>query len=109
MVDWSRVKELRNEVGDEDFNEILSMFLDETDAVIRRLPDAKTAKEIEGELHFLKGGALNIGMARFAALCQVGEKRAAEGRTDVDLAEIETVYAESRSALLAGLAQLEAA
>ena len=100
MVDWSRVKDLRSEVGLDDFEEIVAMFLEETDAVIRELSERTVAKSLESDLHFLKGSALNIGLASFARLCQQGEKNSSNGGTEVDLDEIVRVYWQSRNDLL---------
>lgn len=103
MVDWNRVRDLREEVGEEDFEEIVAMFLEETDAVVRELHKQTTAKALESNLHFLKGSALNIGMASLARICQAGEKAASQGQTDIDLAEIAQSYQKSRACLLDGL------
>lgn len=109
MVDWNRVKDLQTEVGEDDFEEIIAMFLEEADAVVKRLTIDDSAKSLESDLHFLKGSALNIGLARFAQLCQLGEKTAAAGATDIDLEKIIEVYHQSRDQLLAGLPERLAA
>lgn len=103
MVDWNRVNDLRREVGEENFDEIIAMFLEETDAVIQRLSRQASAKVLENDLHFLKGSALNIGLATLAGLCQRGEKQAALGDTDIDLSRIAKVYQLSRAELLGTL------
>lgn len=103
MVDWNRVNDLRREVGEENFDEIIAMFLEETDAVIHRLSWQTSAKVLENDLHFLKGSALNIGLATLAGLCQLGEKQAALGDTDIDLSRIAKVYQLSRAELLGAL------
>lgn len=109
MVDWSRVKDLRSEVGSDDFEEIIAMFLEETDAVIAGITKAKSTRSLESELHFLKGSALNIGLASFARLCQQGEKVASSGTLPVDLDEIVQAYWRSRNDLLAQLSSQVAA
>lgn len=109
MVDWNRVKILRSEVGSEDFEEIVAMFLDETDAVIRELSKKASTKSLEGELHFLKGSALNIGLASFALLCQQGEKIAASGSAEIALDQIIETYWRSRNELIGRLSSQIAA
>lgn len=103
MLDWTRVEELRNEVGGDDFEEIVAMFLEETDEAIGQLASCGSAHELERTLHSLKGSALNIGLAGFAGLCQSGEKQAAAGRCDLDLAHVRETYFQSRNALIGGL------
>ena len=109
MIDWSRVKSLRFEVGPEDFEEIIAMFLEETDAVILGFSVKKPTKSLETELHFLKGSALNIGLATFARLCQQGEKDASLGLVPADLDEIIQAYWQSRNDLLEHLSSQVAA
>ncbi len=101
MIDWDRVKDLKAELGQEDFAEVAVMFMEEADEVIARLTGAAGADVLEQDLHFLKGAALNLGFAQLASLCQDGERRAAAGLTDVDLGPVRASYAVSRQAFLA--------
>lgn len=102
MIAWDRVNELRSEIGEDEFDEVVVMFLEEADEVIARISTAAGAKALEADLHFLKGAALNLGFAEFAGLCQDGERRAAGGDTDVDLAQICSNYQASKLALERG-------
>lgn len=102
MIDWARVTELREEIGDEDFSEVVELFLEEVDAVIATL--APGMADLEAQLHFLKGSALNLGFDAFSTLCQDGESAAASGGgAGVDIPRILTVYAASRAEFSAGL------
>ena len=109
MIDWERVKELRGEIGAEDFDEVVDMFLEEADEAVTRLTPDLTAKAIEADLHFLKGAALNLGFVMLSGLCQDGERRAAGGSTEVDLTSVAQVYFESKAAFQNGLDQALAA
>lgn len=110
MIDWKRVQELRDEIGADGFGEVADMFLDEADQAVAALVSGVPAGEIEGQLHFLKGSALNLGLSDLAAVCHEGERAAALGRAaTVDIAQIASVYQASRRALLARLNQLSAA
>lgn len=109
MIDWTRVTELRDEIGAEDFDEVVEMFLDEADEVISRISPGDTAKSLEADLHFLKGAALNLGFADFAALCQDGERRSATGEVGLDIAAVQICYALSKTALAAGNSAIKAA
>lgn len=102
MIDWTRVSELRDEIGADDFIEVVEIFLEEVDAAIGVLGEDPTST-VEAQLHFLKGSALNLGFNDFASICQSGESRAAAGDTSLDLSEVQQSYAASRSAFLQGL------
>lgn len=102
MINWSRVAELREEVGAEDFEEIVELFLEEVDEVIGLLRGGDGLDELEDHMHFLKGSALNIGFSTFADLCQIGESLSAEGRIeDVDVDGVLDAYDAARLYFLA--------
>lgn len=104
MIDWNRVTELREEVGAEDFDEIVSLFLDEVESEISKLNMLETCVELGEMLHFLKGSALNLGFADFANLCQHGEDAANKGNgNEIDTKRVLSCYAASKSAFLGGL------
>lgn len=106
MIDWTRVEELRGEIGVEGFDEVADMFLDEADLTVKALLSGLPASEIEGQLHFLKGSALNLGLTDLAAFCQDGERKAAAGYgTLVDMGKVAALYQASRAVLLAGLSR----
>lgn len=93
MIDWDRVSELRDEVGAEDFLEVVEMFLDEVNEEIDTITDEMTAQELEAKLHFLKGSALNLGLKTFAEMCRVGEDMARQGELHgIDRTAIVTCY-----------------
>lgn len=104
MIDWERANELRAEIGCEGFAEVVDLFLDEVEAVVLRLEIRPEPAQYEADLHFLKGGAWNLGFAEFGALCQDGERKAATGNaSQVDLARIVEAYFASKDEFLAGL------
>ncbi|MEO8241783.1 MAG: Hpt domain-containing protein [bacterium] len=109
MIDWERVRELRAEIGADDFTEVAEMFLEEADEAIARLGPGLSAKATEDNLHYLKGAALNLGFRTLASLCQDGERRAASGDASVDLAAVRATYQTSRTAFDTGLAKAFAA
>ncbi len=106
MIHWPRVRQLRDEVGADEFDEVIQIFLDEVQEVIARLHADTRRLELEQNLHFLKGSALSLGFDQFSRLCQDGERRAAAGHAaEVDLSEILSVYDASKSVFQADLAQ----
>ena len=72
MIDWSRVSELKEEVGEEGFAEVIQMFFEEVEEVLDVL-DPKDTAGLASHLHFLKGSALNIGLNEVNRLCQNAE------------------------------------
>jgi len=103
MIDWKRVAELREEIGADGFVEVADMFLDEADGAVQALVTGLPAEEVEGQLHFLKGSALNLGLSELAAICQEGERKAAAGQgAAVDTAQVAAIYRASRARLLRG-------
>ncbi len=101
LIDWTRVRDLRSEIGADDFAEVVDMFLEEADEVVGRLSADAGAHVVECDLHFLKGSALNLGFAELAQLCQQGERFAAAGNTDAtDLDQVRASYQRSRATFL---------
>ncbi len=108
MIDWDRVHQLQDEIGKDEFAEVVTMFLDEAEEVLARISPAQGAAALGDDCHFLKGAALNLGFATLASLCQVAEKQAKVGDCTVNLPEMRQCYRASRDALLSGLANLAA-
>ncbi|MEX0277169.1 MAG: Hpt domain-containing protein [Ruegeria sp.] len=106
MIHWPRVKQLRHEVGADEFDEVVQIFLDEVAEVIARLPRETENRQMEQNLHFLKGSALSLGFELFSKLCQDGERRAAAGDgKDVDIRQIITSFDQSKAVFDAELKQ----
>ena len=104
MIDLGRLNDLRSEIGEDDFQEVLTLFLEETDDVIAQLGGASDLESIESRLHFLKGSALNLGLSELAILCQNGEKSAASGTPgSVDLQNVIKCYSASKTQLFTSL------
>ncbi|MCU0801735.1 MAG: Hpt domain-containing protein [Rhodobacteraceae bacterium] len=102
LIDWQRVDDLAQEIGAEAVEEVVVMFLEETDTVIDRI---RTQPPTTEDYHFLKGAALNLGLSDLAQLCQTGEAETKAGPADdVTRAQTIALFAASRQALLAGLA-----
>ncbi|QFT58224.1 Hpt domain protein [Sulfitobacter sp. THAF37] len=113
MIDWQQVTTLRDDVGPEDFDEIVARFLQEANETTRKLAAACDPHRLEEDLHSLKGNALNLGFSALSDLCQRGEISAAGGTLDPDdLGQILSCYDASRQSFLdwygaSGAAQTE--
>lgn len=69
MIDMARLEELRDDVGEEEFGEVLELFFLEVETAIDALPDAI---DRAAALHFIKGCALNLGFNDLANACEAG-------------------------------------
>ncbi len=100
MIDWARVGELRDEVGEEDLLEIADIFLEEMAEAIDPLRSGTPPASLPELLHFLKGASLNVGFAALGATCTTAEQT-----PDLaDLSKIVVQFDASRQAFLDGLA-----
>jgi HPt (histidine-containing phosphotransfer) domain-containing protein len=101
-MNWDRVHELRSEVGDDAFDEVVALFLEETDCMAGRLAARVDPATLGGDLHFMKGAALNLGFDELAAACAAAESALrSAGAGAVDLHALLEAYASSRRELLA--------
>jgi HPt (histidine-containing phosphotransfer) domain-containing protein len=99
MINWARVQELEQDIGPDVIGEVLEVFLDEVEDVFTRLD--QDSGQLEADMHFLKGSALNLGFDRMGRLCSDGEHAAASGDVGrIDLAAIQSVYEASKREVL---------
>ena len=99
MIDWAQIKQLEEDIGEEDFGDVVSLFLAEVDEAVAQLgknpPD--TSDKLAPALHFLKGSAYNLGFKAFGDYCSEGEKLSLEGKgEDVEIAKVITLYTDSK-------------
>ena len=104
MIDWDRVAELREEVGAEDFDEVVELFLQEVDEEIENLTTQTAQSDLAEKLHFLKGSALSLGFKEFSGLCQNGEAAlSVDPSATVDVQGLHASYQVSRNSFLSDL------
>jgi hypothetical protein len=104
MIDWNRVRSLREEVGADDFEDVLDAFFEESEEVVGRLRNSSMEDQLEFDLHFLKNCALNLGFGELSTLCQAGEKQVSAGNgATVNLTAILESFDMSRQRFLAEL------
>ncbi|WP_298259160.1 Hpt domain-containing protein [uncultured Litoreibacter sp.] len=97
MLDWRRVQDLKDDLGEEDFEEIVGLFLEEVEEKLQGLLHGNI-EELSSDLHFLKGSAANLGFESFRKLCETSERDPTEFEAGLLLSE----YQESKVAFLAG-------
>ena len=92
-IDWARVRELRNEIGAQDFAEVAELFLDEVASAVSALGSDPAEGSIASGLHFIKGSALNLGFAGLADACRRGESLASQGNANsVDIGGVQALF-----------------
>lgn len=103
MIDWIRIEELRQDVGDDEFGVILRLFLDEFEGVLDRLQEHDLAR-LPADLGFLRDCAQTLGFHAFGILCGAAERRlTGQGATGIDRTALLQCYAASRQELIRGL------
>lgn len=101
MISWARVEQLREEMGGDGFDELVTLFLEEADKVTDSLKEDSESMALMDDLHFLKGCAANIGFEHVQELCTRAELAAKEGNfAAIDLPEILECYSASRTTFL---------
>jgi len=100
MIDWARVDELRSEVGEDAFDEVLDLFLEEVDEAMARLPDVSDPESLAADLHFVRGSALNLGLKEFCTACRTVESALARGES-AQIGALIDCYNSSKDMLLA--------
>ncbi|MCV2892525.1 Hpt domain-containing protein [Lentibacter sp. XHP0401] len=100
MINWDKVQELREDIGEEDFSEIVDVFLEEVETELEALPGTPRT-ELGASMHFLKGSALNLGFHDFSEKCRIGEILATQTRADeINISELRACYATSKAHFL---------
>ena len=90
MIDRARLAELKHEIGDEDFEEVAEIFLEEMTETLDALA-ANPLLVTPAAFHGLRGSASNLGFAGFAAACSEAEKQCQAGDA-VDIAALVTLF-----------------
>ncbi len=104
MIDWKRVSELRSEIGEPDFDEVVELFLEEVEGLLSRLKTDPKPELFHEDLHFLKGCSANLGFGALATMCLSGETIAAGGAPEkIDLPSIFDCYERSKTQFFDGL------
>lgn len=102
MISAERVAELKSEVGEDDFLEIVGLFMTESDDIIDRLRSVSDPSGAEDLLHALKGSALNLGFDELARLCREGQGGSVGSRLwESQLDHLLEVYEQSKERLSA--------
>ena len=104
VIAWDRVNDLRAEIGDDDFAEVVAMFLEEADEVIGRIAKTVGAKALEADLHFSERCSPESWLRAIRRACvRMANVEQPGGDTSVDLAQVcAQLSGASKKALVAG-------
>ncbi len=90
VVDWTRLHELRDDIGEEDFADVAVLFVAELHEHLDRLCNDPAAVRAE-DFHFLRGSAANLGLVALVSACSAAEA-ACEAGTAPDIAAVRTAF-----------------
>ncbi|CTQ49408.1 hypothetical protein JDO7802_01421 [Jannaschia donghaensis] len=107
MIDASRIEELRAEIGDDDLSFIVSVYLEEARSTLHQVAGGLPQPDYVRAVHFLRSGALNLGLCGIAVLAGQMERDIVDGTViqqtlgarqlgdalDQTMAELETALA----------------
>lgn len=94
MIDESRLRELVDDFGADDFADLVEVFLEEVREGLEPLPGlmaSGTEQALRERFHFLKGCARNIGATRMSEICETFET-APGGFTAADLTALQREF-----------------
>jgi len=98
MINWTRVEELQEEVGEDEFPEVLEIFLEEFEEALAALDNKPPTAP---DMHFLKGSAVTLGFEDTGQLCAKAEKQVAQYDDTAPLiTSIRNIYLSERAELL---------
>jgi len=98
MIDWARVEELKTDMGADDFDEVIDLFLSEIETTLDGMGQSGS-DTLAKDIHFLKGSAANVGFEQLCAMCRKSEL----APNDVDISDIARCYFESKTIFLSEL------
>ena len=98
MISWDRINELKGEVGEDDFAEVVEIFLEEMDEAMNELTSGVSKEGLGAAMHFVKGAAMNIGFHALGNICQEYETLSGEGKDDlIDCRKVVECYRISKT------------
>jgi HPt (histidine-containing phosphotransfer) domain-containing protein len=101
LIDWPHLKELKTELGESVFCDVVMLFLDDVGVGINGLARHQDASDLQAQLHSLKGNALSLGFTNLAQQCAKSEELAVKGQhCQKELNKLSACFDESKTALI---------
>ncbi len=101
MIDEDRIRELEGEIGAADLGLVIETFLEEASETIAGLGAGSSGEALGRAMHFLRSGALNMGLRGFASAAAAIE-RDADGDPVAAADTLRDILERTRSQLPAG-------
>lgn len=99
MIDWTKVTDLRYELGAENFHEMVGIFVQELDEVIGELDERVELATLPELLVFMTDSSDRLGFSAFAEACRERELALdPQGIEFIDVEHLIILYCESRVA-----------
>ena len=84
FVDWARLAELRDDIGEDAFADVAFLFVAEISEKLDAL-NAAPDMAASDDFHFLRGSAANLGFSAMVAACAAAEEACCADRPpDID-------------------------
>lgn len=105
IIDFSVIDELKDVGGDEFVAELVTMFLEQSEDImkdIKTFSQSKDAVSLSKSAHKLKGSCLNLGAKDMGTMCQTIEHQSRENNlTDIDsnLEQLNDLYIQTSTEL----------
>jgi HPt (histidine-containing phosphotransfer) domain-containing protein len=101
MINWQRISELEADIGEDEVDEVLSLFLEEMDEVVEIFASASATIDLPAQLHLLKGMAWNVGFVDVGDVCVLAEQSVSDEKRFGIVGTINAIYAKERQELTA--------
>ena len=107
LIDWDRLMSLRDDIGEEDFADVVLVFFTEMEAKLAELSEDADRADANA-FHFLRGGAANLGFVAMAEACAAAEAACRAGGPP-DLQAVTCAFLASLAEARPRLPELDAA
>lgn len=107
MIDWTKLNDLRSNIGDKDFSDLAHLFVTEMGERLAQIAAAPSKATVE-DFHFLRGGAANLGLLTMVAACHAAETACRAGGTP-DIAAVSHAFGAAVSAIQTELPDIASA
>jgi len=94
LIDWDLLLALKADIGDEDFADVITLFVAEMEEKLTELRDAPDRIDAD-DFHFLRGSASNLGFVAMERACDMAEGACRSG----DVPDLAAVVAAFEAAL----------
>lgn len=100
MINWMQLRQLQSDVGKDEMDEVVELFLTEVDEAIEAFQNNAGTMAFADKgaaYHFLKGCAFNLGFQAFGEKCSEAEEVSKQDKNpDISLSDLIALYTASK-------------